>query len=288
MATSLAGSPGTLASIESARLGMGPKDAGQEGRPRCAAALSCSGQDRASPSGPLRGQSQRVGSQTAQTEGMQQVAARSCPAAETQSQYALDSRSSGQALKGTFGMGSMNCNRLRCGYVMAVLSIALCGERLLQAQTARRIAQTAFPSVVLLVVQDAQGQPISLGSGFFVRPDIIATNLHVIEGGAAAWVRTVGQKTSHTVTGIVALDQSRDLVLLSVSGLTAPPLQVGDSNRVQGGRSSVCCRKPTGVGRHTLRRNRQCNKARRCRRSFADKRANLARKQWGTCAGRFG
>jgi hypothetical protein len=49
------------------------------------------------------------------------------------------------------------------------------------------------------------------------------------------------------VTGIVALDQSRDLVLLSVSGLTAPPLQVGDSNKVQVGDPVFAVGNPRGL-----------------------------------------
>src|SRR5437870_2657972 len=37
------------------------------------------------------------------------------------------------------------------------------------AQTAQEIAKKAFGSTVLLVMEDANGQPLSLGSGFFVR-----------------------------------------------------------------------------------------------------------------------
>ncbi len=49
-------------------------------------------------------------------------------------------------------------------------------------KTPAEIARDAFPSVVLLAMQDARGQPISLGSGFFVARDTVATNFHVIEG----------------------------------------------------------------------------------------------------------
>jgi hypothetical protein len=36
------------------------------------------------------------------------------------------------------------------------------------AQTALEIAKKAFDSTVLLVMEDANGQPLSLGSGFFM------------------------------------------------------------------------------------------------------------------------
>ena len=38
------------------------------------------------------------------------------------------------------------------------------------AQSAQEIAKEAFNSTVLLIMQDANGQPLSLGSGFFVCP----------------------------------------------------------------------------------------------------------------------
>src|SRR5438552_2848550 len=47
---------------------------------------------------------------------------------------------------------------------------------------ARGIASRAFPSVVMLVTEDPRGQPLAIGSGFFVREDVIASNAHVIEG----------------------------------------------------------------------------------------------------------
>jgi len=37
-------------------------------------------------------------------------------------------------------------------------------------------------------MQDADGQPISLGSGFFVEKDIVATNFHVIGEAAGGYV----------------------------------------------------------------------------------------------------
>jgi len=54
-----------------------------------------------------------------------------------------------------------------------------------KAKPAREVAEKTFPSVVMLMLQDSHGQPTSLGSGFFVKEDVIATNLHVIEGAAS-------------------------------------------------------------------------------------------------------
>ena len=61
----------------------------------------------------------------------------------------------------------------------------------------RQIAQNSFPSVVLLLTQDAEGQPLAFGSAFFVQPGIIATNVHVIEAGARGSAKIVGQTTKY-------------------------------------------------------------------------------------------
>jgi hypothetical protein len=46
-----------------------------------------------------------------------------------------------------------------------------------EAETPQQLAKKSFQSVVLLVTGDAAGQPVSLGSGFFVREGVVASNL---------------------------------------------------------------------------------------------------------------
>lgn len=43
----------------------------------------------------------------------------------------------------------------------------------------------------LIVMEDGNGQPLSLGSGFFVRDGEIASNLHVVEGAARGYAKLV-------------------------------------------------------------------------------------------------
>jgi S1-C subfamily serine protease len=118
---------------------------------------------------------------------------------------------------------------------------------LIQAQTARQIAQNTFPSVVLLVMEDANSQPVSLGSGFFVREDVIATNLHVIEGAAKGYAKLIGQKTKYDIAGTVGIDIKRELVLLSVKETKAPSLQLGDSSQVAVGDEVYAVGNPQGL-----------------------------------------
>lgn len=130
---------------------------------------------------------------------------------------------------------------------LLVILINLWAFSLSQAQTARQIAQKTFPSVVLLVMEDANGQPISLGSGFFVRENIIATNMHVVEGAARGYAKIVGQKPKYDISGIVGINSKLDLVLLTISGTKAPLLSLGDSRQVAVGDNIYVVGNPMGL-----------------------------------------
>jgi S1-C subfamily serine protease len=117
------------------------------------------------------------------------------------------------------------------------------------AKTAREIAQNSFPSVVMLLMEDSNGQPLSLGSGFFVKEGIVATNtnVHVMEGAAKGHVKIVGQKPKYDIAGIVGIDSVRDIVLLSIKGTKAPSLTLGDSIQVSVGDEIYAVGNPQGL-----------------------------------------
>ena len=95
-----------------------------------------------------------------------------------------------------------------------------------QPLTPAEIARRAFPSVVLLSMQDARGQPISLGSGFFVDNNVVATNFHVIDQAAGGFAKVIGQSTKLNINGIVGLDALHDLALLQLDSSSTTPLPV--------------------------------------------------------------
>ena len=73
------------------------------------------------------------------------------------------------------------------------------------------------PAVVAIATYDADGEPIMTGSGFFLRPGEVVTNLHVIRGAKRCEVKTLdGKGKVFNVTGTLAVDEEGDLALLSV------------------------------------------------------------------------
>jgi len=94
------------------------------------------------------------------------------------------------------------------------------------AQTPRDIARVAFNSVVLLEMSDPNGQPLSLGSGFFVSDGLIATNAHVIEGAGSGTAKLVGDSHKMRILGTVAVDRRADIALLRVVA-NSPALKLG-------------------------------------------------------------
>jgi len=115
------------------------------------------------------------------------------------------------------------------------------------AQSVQRVAKKAFSSTVLLVMEDANGRPSSLGSGFFVLQDVVATNLHVVEGASRGYAKAVGQKPKHNIEGIMAVDTNRDLVLLKVSGVHGVPLLLGNSDNIEVGETVYAMGNPQGL-----------------------------------------
>ena len=98
--------------------------------------------------------------------------------------------------------------------------------------TPEEIAKKALDATVLLVMVDANGEVLSAGSGFFVQPNQIATNFHVIDGSTGGEAKPVGRNVVYSVERISAVDEKHDLAILQVSAPAIEPLSLGDSDSV--------------------------------------------------------
>lgn len=101
-----------------------------------------------------------------------------------------------------------------------LLFVALLSTITSRAQTENQLPQLirqVKPCVVAVITYDARGEVRMTGSGFFIRPGQVLTNLHVIDGAQRAEVRTLeGKGRTYSVEGILGLDEEGDLALMSV------------------------------------------------------------------------
>ena len=136
---------------------------------------------------------------------------------------------------------------------IAVL-LLLCTINASTAQTSRQtvlsaedIAEKALAATVYLEMNDKNGKTLGFGSGFFVKPNLIATNYHVIEGAARGTAKLVGQSTTYNIEGFTATDQKNDLAILKVTAYGIKPLSLGDSDTVRIGETVYVAGNPKGL-----------------------------------------
>ncbi|MCM3905183.1 MAG: trypsin-like peptidase domain-containing protein [Pyrinomonadaceae bacterium] len=74
------------------------------------------------------------------------------------------------------------------------------------------------PAIVAIITYDAKGDTLTTGSGFFIRPGEVVTNLHVIRGAHRTDVKTLdGKGRVYEVAGLLAVDEEGDLALMRVN-----------------------------------------------------------------------
>jgi tetratricopeptide (TPR) repeat protein len=85
-------------------------------------------------------------------------------------------------------------------------------------ETLPELIRRVKPSVVAVITYDAKNEVQVTGSGFFVRPNQVLTNMHVIEGADHVEIRTLdGKGKTYAVSGVLNVDDEGDLALLSVN-----------------------------------------------------------------------
>lgn len=84
-------------------------------------------------------------------------------------------------------------------------------------ETLPALVKRVKPAVVAIATYDASGETLMTGSGFFLNPGQVVTNLHVVRGAVRAEIKTLeGKGKVFPVKGALAIDEEGDLVLLSV------------------------------------------------------------------------
>lgn len=98
-----------------------------------------------------------------------------------------------------------------------LLLLSFAASRASAEESLPELIRRVKPSVVSVITYNATGEPLISGSGFFIRPGEVITNLHVIEGATRAEIRTLdGKGKTYHVTGMLNVDEEGDIALLSV------------------------------------------------------------------------
>lgn len=113
--------------------------------------------------------------------------------------------------------------------------------------TARQIADKVLPSVVLIITQDENNNPISQGSGFVIGQGLVVSNLHVFERATNAIVKNVKTSEIAKAIEVVGMNAKEDICVIRIDNTKFPALSLGDSNSVKTGDEIYVASNPKGL-----------------------------------------
>ncbi len=101
---------------------------------------------------------------------------------------------------------------------LLVSVILLLFAPIIQAQeTLPELVKRVKPTVVAITTFDSNGEALMTGSGFFVNPGQVVTNLHVVKNSTRIEVKVLdGKGRIYPVTGVLDIDEEGDLAMLKV------------------------------------------------------------------------
>ena len=129
---------------------------------------------------------------------------------------------------------------------MCLALVMLSCRTLANELTAVEIAARADEVTVLIATGDSSLSEFGQGSGFFVSPNLIVTNFHVIEGASVIAYKRVGQGQFHSIKSIRDVEPTYDLAILEVPSTRVLPLYFGDSDTVKKGETVYAVGNPHG------------------------------------------
>lgn len=94
------------------------------------------------------------------------------------------------------------------------------------ALTNRELAAEVRKSLVVVFTQDHEGNAIAQGSGFFFKPGLIATNLHVLKRASQGYVKSLSDGVSYKISSVAGFDLKHDICILKLSDADGTPLRL--------------------------------------------------------------
>ncbi|MCW3097951.1 MAG: hypothetical protein JWL77_3569 [Chthonomonadaceae bacterium] len=104
-----------------------------------------------------------------------------------------------------------------------------------QENPARAVFKKVVPSLVSIVALDQNNQPLEQGSGFYIKPHLLATNLHILRNAKSLRIADATTHKTQTVRGVQAVSVEQDLAILQIEetgtplALATTPFETGDT-----------------------------------------------------------
>jgi serine protease Do len=112
-------------------------------------------------------------------------------------------------------ISASNCCPFRFLGLIATVFILLAAASITAHEPSKKKIASLKRAVVIVTTYDDQGKPLLQGSGFFITPERIVTNLHVISQATAIRIQTFAGE-AFPVQRIIATDAGADLALLQL------------------------------------------------------------------------
>lgn len=118
----------------------------------------------------------------------------------------------------------------------------------LKEMSSKEIADLTLKNLVVIEPMDKNGKILGVGSGFFILPDVIATNAHVVEGAYALQIRYPNSQRSDMASAIIGIDKATDLALVRTKEFRSEnPLMLGNSDKLSVGSTIYTAGNPQGL-----------------------------------------
>ena len=133
-------------------------------------------------------------------------------------------------------------------WIVAAGLLVACGSTIKTPRTRlspKQMVEKSKPAIVRIEIR-SNGETAGLGTGFGVGAGRIATNYHVILPAEEAVV-VLADGARYPVQRVIAVDEARDLAIISIDHPQMPSLPLGDSDRVSAGDPVYAIGNPLGA-----------------------------------------
>ena len=114
------------------------------------------------------------------------------------------------------------------------------------AQDISSIYRDAKRSIVLIVAYDNNGSPLGMGTGFYFKTHLIATNYHVVEGASSFHIKNIGSGKQFKSSKVKSYSEKLDIALIKTEE-PAQPILIAKGKEQNIGEKVIVIGNPRGL-----------------------------------------